>query len=424
MAFLAVVREGLETALIFYSAVQGAAIDGGPLLALLGGIATAVVIGCADLRAARCGSTCRTFFTWTGALLILVAAGILKYGVHDLQEAGVLPGLNTLAFDISGVLDPTAWYAALLAGMFNITPTPTVLETIAWVAYAVPVLVLFLRPPRRKPGRRAPAPDTRRRRPRRSTSRGDTARCARTSYSRARRGRRSSAAPPRAPAAATSADGTARRRGRRPDRRQGHRHRLRGRHDRRSPAGTIDLHGHQQGQQGHRVLRLRRRATGSWARSRTSRPGLSRELHVELPAGTYETACKPGMIGKGIRGALTVTGSAAPLTDDAELADATDELPALREEPDRRAAGQDRRSSSTRSRPATSTKAKALFPVARTYWERIEPVAEIFGDLDPKIDGREEVIEEGMEFTGFHRIEKDLWVTERHLASPARSPTS
>ena len=47
-------------------------------------------------------------------------------------------------------------------------------------------------------------------------------------------------------------------------------------------------------------------------------------------------------------------------------------------------------------------KAKALFPIARTYWERIEPVAEIFGDLDPKIDGREEVIEEGMEFTGFH----------------------
>jgi iron uptake system component EfeO len=56
-------------------------------------------------------------------------------------------------------------------------------------------------------------------------------------------------------------------------------------------------------------------------------------------------------------------------------------------------------------------KAKALFPVARTYWERIEPVAEIFGDLDPKIDGREQALEEGMEFTGFHRLEKDLWTT-------------
>jgi iron uptake system component EfeO len=56
-------------------------------------------------------------------------------------------------------------------------------------------------------------------------------------------------------------------------------------------------------------------------------------------------------------------------------------------------------------------KAKALFPIARTYWERIEPVAEIFGDLDPKIDGRDDVVEEGMAFTGFHRIEKDLWTT-------------
>jgi iron uptake system component EfeO len=137
-------------------------------------------------------------------------------------------------------------------------------------------------------------------------------------------------------------------------------------------------------------------------------PGLSRELHVELPAGTYETACKPGMIGKGIRGALAVSGSAAPLTADAALKDATDSyqryvksqtgalLEKTKEFVDAVKAGD-------------AAKAKALFPVARTYWERIEPVAEIFGDLDPKIDGREEVIEEGMEFTGFHAIERDLW---------------
>ena len=88
------------------------------------------------------------FFFWTGILLILVAAGILKYAVHDFQESGVLPGLNTHAFDISGVLPPDAWYATVLAGMFNITPTPTVLETVAWIAYAVPVMVLFLLPQR------------------------------------------------------------------------------------------------------------------------------------------------------------------------------------------------------------------------------------------------------------------------------------
>ena len=117
------------------------------------------------------------------------------------------------------------------------------------------------------------------------------------------------------------------------------------------------------------------------------------------------------MSGKGIRGAFKVTGSAAPLTDDAKLAAADRELPALRQEPDRRAARSRRQEFVDAVKAGDVAKAKALFPVARTYWERIEPVAEIFGDLDPKIDGREEVIEEGMEFTGFHRIEKDLWVT-------------
>ncbi|MEV0725179.1 iron uptake system protein EfeO [Micromonospora purpureochromogenes] len=137
-------------------------------------------------------------------------------------------------------------------------------------------------------------------------------------------------------------------------------------------------------------------------------PGLSRELRVELPAGTYETACKPGMSGRGIRGALKVSGTAPTVAPDAALAQAT--------------ASYQRYVASQTGALLTKTeefvaavkagdvaKAKALYPVARTYWERIEPVAEIFGDLDPKIDGREEVIEEGMEFTGFHRIEKDLW---------------
>jgi high-affinity iron transporter len=156
MAFLSVVREGLETSLIFYSAVQGANVNGGPLLALLGGIATAVVIGfLMYATAVRINLT--VFFSVTGVLLILVAAGILKYGVHDLQESGVLPGLNSLAYDVSGALDPSAWYTALLTGMFNVTPTASVIETVAWIAYAVPVLLLFLRPASRKPAA-VPAP--------------------------------------------------------------------------------------------------------------------------------------------------------------------------------------------------------------------------------------------------------------------------
>jgi high-affinity iron transporter len=150
MAFLAVVREGLETSLIFYSAVQGANIDGGPLYALIGGILTAVAIGWL-MVATAVRINLSIFFTVTGTLLILVAAGIFKYGVHDLQESQILPGINNIAYHMGGVLDPSTWYAALLTGMFNITAEPTVLEVIAWVAYGVPVLVLFLWRPRRKP---------------------------------------------------------------------------------------------------------------------------------------------------------------------------------------------------------------------------------------------------------------------------------
>jgi iron uptake system component EfeO len=137
-------------------------------------------------------------------------------------------------------------------------------------------------------------------------------------------------------------------------------------------------------------------------------PGLSRELRVELTAGSYETACKPGMIGKGIRSALTVSGSAAPLNADAALAAATASYSRyVRSQTDTLLVKTEEFVTAVKNNEVE--KAKALFPITRTYWERIEPVAEIFGDLDPKIDGREEVVEEGMEFTGFHRIEKDLW---------------
>ncbi|MFF5291375.1 iron uptake transporter permease EfeU [Paractinoplanes globisporus] len=157
MAFLAVVREGLETSLIFYAAVQGANLDGGPLFALLGGIATAVAIGyLMYATAVRINLT--VFFRWTGVLLILVAAGIFKYGVHSLQEATVLPGGNDIAYHAASWLDPSTWYATLLAGMFNVTAEPTVLEVIAWVLYAVPVLILFLWPVRKPAPVPTPAP--------------------------------------------------------------------------------------------------------------------------------------------------------------------------------------------------------------------------------------------------------------------------
>ncbi|MGY1746293.1 iron uptake transporter permease EfeU [Blastococcus sp. SYSU D00695] len=160
IAFLAVVREGLETTLLFFASAQGA-VSPQPLLGLGAGLLAAVVLGIAlYLGAVRIDIG--RFFTISGLLLILVAAGIFKYAVHDFQEAGVLPGLTVHAFDASSWLTPGTWYAEFLRGLVNLTPQPSVLETVAWLAYLVPVLAFFLwpsRPAPRSPGASpAPAP--------------------------------------------------------------------------------------------------------------------------------------------------------------------------------------------------------------------------------------------------------------------------
>jgi iron uptake system component EfeO len=140
-------------------------------------------------------------------------------------------------------------------------------------------------------------------------------------------------------------------------------------------------------------------------------PGLTRSFHVQVASpGTYQTACKPGMKGKGIRADFTVTGATTSRAPDAAMAAAVTSYQAFV------SAQSDELLTRTTEfvglvKAGKVKEAKAAFPVARGPWERIEPVAESFGDLDPMVDGREDVVEEGMTFTGFHRLEKDLWVT-------------
>ena len=161
VAMLAVGREGLETALFLWAATRAA--TGGsqsaviPLVGALLGLLTAVAIGWLVYRGALRLNLAR-FFSWTGGFLILVAAGVLSYGVHDLQEAGVLPGLNTLAFDVSNVIDPSTLLATVLKGVFNFSPATTVAEAFAGVAYVIVVLPLFVR--RLRAGTTAPSSST------------------------------------------------------------------------------------------------------------------------------------------------------------------------------------------------------------------------------------------------------------------------
>jgi high-affinity iron transporter len=158
MAALAVGREGLETAVFFFAAAQAAGQTAQPLIGFLLGIAVAVLLAYLLYRGAV-RINLGKFFTVTGFFLIFVAAGILAYGVHDLQEAGILPGLTTLAFDVSAAIPPDSWYGTLLKGFFNFSPQTTVLEAVVWVAYVATVLPLFLRP-RRPAAAKAPAATT------------------------------------------------------------------------------------------------------------------------------------------------------------------------------------------------------------------------------------------------------------------------
>lgn len=140
-------------------------------------------------------------------------------------------------------------------------------------------------------------------------------------------------------------------------------------------------------------------------------PGLTRQLIVALPdPGTYQTACKAGMVGDGIRADYVVTGDSVRTADESGLlAEAADgykryvvsQIDAL----------EDTTASFVASvKSGDIAAAKAQFPITRSYYERIEPVAESFPDeLDPRIDLREPDVEPGTEWTGFHRIEKDLW---------------
>ena len=141
-------------------------------------------------------------------------------------------------------------------------------------------------------------------------------------------------------------------------------------------------------------------------------PGLSRDLVLSAPPGSYIAACKPGMVGDGIRSDFTVTDSGeavGPSEDDAELVAAADSQYGsyVRDQVDQLLEKTTEFAALVKERK--DDEARDLYADARVHWERVETVAESFGDLDPQMDAREADLEEGDEFTGWHRLEKDLW---------------
>ena len=144
IGFVSVGREGIETALFIWANVNS---SGNAVVSTLGavlGILVAVVLAYLLYRG-LIRINLSTFFTWTGLFLILVAAGVLSYGIGDLQESGLLPGWGQHAFSLAGIVPPSSWYGTILGGVFNFTPEPSWAQFIAWLAYLIVVTLLFIR---------------------------------------------------------------------------------------------------------------------------------------------------------------------------------------------------------------------------------------------------------------------------------------
>jgi high-affinity iron transporter len=155
MAFLAVLREGLETAVFLLSAFQASSNRGAATLGALLGIAVAIVVGYAIYRGGVKINLAR-FFTATGLVLVLVAAGLVAFGLHTAHEAGWVEFGQAQLVDLTWLVKPGSVRSALITGVLGIQAKPTVVEGIGWLLYLVPVGLFVILGARRRPTRAAP----------------------------------------------------------------------------------------------------------------------------------------------------------------------------------------------------------------------------------------------------------------------------
>jgi high-affinity iron transporter len=150
LAFFAVGREGIETAVFIWAAAQVTQNSLLPLFGALLGLAISVTLGYLIYRG-MLRLNLSKFFTWSGALLIVVAAGVLINGFGDLQEIGIFPGINAIAFDVSAAVPEESWYGSLLKGIFGFSATMNWGQVILWIVFVGVTLAFFLRTSLKKP---------------------------------------------------------------------------------------------------------------------------------------------------------------------------------------------------------------------------------------------------------------------------------
>jgi high-affinity iron transporter len=144
LGLMSVGREGVETALFVWANMKTSGTDAASAIGALLGILSAVVLSYLLYRG-FVRINLGKFFTWTGVFLIVIVAGIVSYAIGDLQEGGLLPGGENIAYSLAGLVPPTSWYGMLLAGIFNFKPEPSWAQVIGWVGYVAIVGSLFFR---------------------------------------------------------------------------------------------------------------------------------------------------------------------------------------------------------------------------------------------------------------------------------------
>lgn len=151
MAFLAVLREGFETAVFLLAAFQASTSELAASVGAIGGIVVAAGIGYGIYRGGVRIDLAR-FFRFTGLVLVLVAAGLVAMALHTAHEAGWLDVGQQTALDLTWLIQPGTLIATLLTGILGFQPEPTVIELIGWLAYFVPLALYVMWPQRTLPG--------------------------------------------------------------------------------------------------------------------------------------------------------------------------------------------------------------------------------------------------------------------------------
>ncbi|WP_445150820.1 iron uptake system protein EfeO [Baekduia sp. Peel2402] len=382
MAFFAVFREGLETAVFLLAVFQNTDNPGTAGTGAVLGLLAAIAIGFALYRGGIKLNLSR-FFRITGVVLALVAAGLVASTLHTAHEAGWINFGQDQALDLTWLVVPGTWTAALLTGMLGIQPQPTTIEVIGYLAYAIPAITYILLPARKKPTKEGAMKST-------IVASALVAVALLLVACGSDDSSDNAAGSTTKQVAVKLTDAGCEPASMKLDA---------GRVEFKVTNGGTGRVSEFEVLSGARILGEKENLVA----------GLSGSFTVNLKPGQYSLACPGGKTAA--TGVLTVGGSAtaAAGSDDPLLKSATASYASYVTNQSKTLTKRTEEFVAA-VKAGDVEKAKSLFSATRAPYETIEPVAESFGTLDPEIDARVNDVEKGTPWTGFHKIEQGLWV--------------